>query len=114
TQGAQTVATGTGADFAFTPGREGLYSATLAVTDTTNGRSAVATTTVTANDVVPTVAPIANQTVNEGTPVTLTGSYSQPGTTDAQVLSWHVVSSNGQVIPDGSGATFSFTPADNG
>src|SRR5207248_5417303 len=63
------------------------------------------------------VAPIfksgANQTFNEGDTVSLAGTFSDPGA-DTWTYNWHVVSSNGQVIADGSGQSFSFTPNDNG
>jgi Ca2+-binding RTX toxin-like protein len=114
TLGNQTVATGTGKDLSFTPGDEGSYNVQLTVTDLDDGTSSVSNTTVTVNDVAPTVKPIPSQTVNEGSPVSFTGSYSDPGTVDSQILDWQVVASNGQIIQDGKAPSFSFTPIDNG
>ena len=108
--GNQTVSSGAGADFTFTPGDEGAYIVTLQVTDTEDGKFSTTQTTVTANDVPPTVAPLPAMAVNEGDPVTLTGSYTDPGTVDTQTLTWHVSSTNGQVIPDGHGLTFRSLP----
>src|SRR5205823_12119492 len=56
----------------------------------------------------------ANQSVNEGDTVNLFGTFTDPGSADTWTYNWHVVSSNGQVIADGSGQNFSFTPNDNG
>src|SRR5262249_10958694 len=55
-----------------------------------------------------------NQTVKEGSLVTLNGTFSDPGTLDTFTYKWHVVSSNGQAISDGTGTSFSFTPVGNG
>src|SRR5439155_11141757 len=55
----------------------------------------------------------AAQTVNEGTAVNLAGTFTDPGS-DTSTFNWHVVSSNGQVVADGSGQSFSFTPNDDG
>ncbi|HZL37389.1 MAG TPA: Calx-beta domain-containing protein, partial [Tepidisphaeraceae bacterium] len=64
------------------------------------------------------VAPIANAgpdlNVNEEDTVNLTGTFTDPGTADTHTFNWHVVADNGQVIPDGSGSTFSFVPDDTG
>jgi len=64
------------------------------------------------------VAPIADagpdRNVTEGDSVTLTGTFTDPGTADTHTLHWHVDADNGQTIADGSGSTFSFVPLDNG
>jgi PKD repeat protein len=52
--------------------------------------------------------------VNEGSGVTLNGSFSDAGSLDTHSLLWQVVASNGQVVADGTGSSFSFTPVDNG
>jgi hypothetical protein len=49
----------------------------------------------------------------EGTPLHFTGTYSDPGAEPVS-LSWVVVAGNGQVVPGGTGPTFSFTPTDDG
>jgi Ca2+-binding RTX toxin-like protein len=51
-----------------------------------------------------------NQTVLEGTSVTLTGSFVDPSTNDTEIEDWHVVASSGEAIADGTGSTFTFTP----
>ncbi len=53
-------------------------------------------------------------TVNEGTSVTLTGSFLDPFEDPTHTYDWHVVASNGQEIADGTGASFTFTPGDEG
>jgi hypothetical protein len=88
------------------------YPVTVTVTDSF-GASASAATTVTVNNVAPTVQLGPDRTVGEGTPVTLTGSVSDPGP-DTFTYLWHVVSSNGQAIADGTSPDFSFTPQDDG
>ena len=55
-----------------------------------------------------------NQTVNEGTPVTLTGSFLDPSGDTSQIYDWHVVAASGQQIADGIGTTFTFTPGNAG
>ena len=55
-----------------------------------------------------------NQTVNEGDSVTLNGTFVDPDDTDTQSFDWHVVASNGQMIADGTGPAFTFTPGDAG
>jgi Ca2+-binding RTX toxin-like protein len=56
----------------------------------------------------------AASTVNEGDLANLTGGFSDPGSLDTHTFFWHVVASNGQAIGDGTGPTFSFTPATYG
>src|SRR5207248_11466515 len=56
----------------------------------------------------------ADGTVNEGGAITLVGTFTDPGSVDTWTYNWHVVSSNGQVIADGSGQNFNFTPNDDG
>jgi Ca2+-binding RTX toxin-like protein len=114
TIGGQTVTTGTGQSISFTPGDEGTYTAIFKVTDVDDGTFSTTAATITVNDVAPTVSPLAAQTVNEGTPVSFAGSFSDPGTVDSPAFDWNVVASNGQVILDGTSQNFSFTPTDDG
>ena len=65
------------------------------------------------NNVAPTANAGDDQTVNEGSGVTLNGSFTDPGNDSYSIL-WHVVASNGQVIEDGHGSGFGFTAVDNG
>ncbi len=53
-----------------------------------------------------------NLTVNEGDTVNLTGSFFDPDDADVHTYDWHVVSSNGQQIADGTGPSFTFSPGD--
>ncbi len=46
--------------------------------------------------------------------VTLSGSYFDQDIGDNHFFLWHVDSSNGQVVPDGTQQTFQFIPTDNG
>ena len=55
-----------------------------------------------------------NQMVNEGTSVTLTGSFFDPSGDSTSIDDWHVVASSGQQIADGTGPTFTFTPGNAG
>src|SRR5207249_1539740 len=99
-------------NFSFTPNDNGTYTATFTVTDDDGGVGS-SSVVVTANNVAPTANAGANKTVNEGSAVSLAGTFSDPGA-DTWTYNWHVDSSNGQVVADGSGQNFSFTPNDNG
>ena len=70
---------------------------------------------LTVNNVAPTAtitgAPASSP---EGALISLGSTVSDAGTLDTFTYLWQVTASNGQVIPDGSGATLDFTPDDNG
>lgn len=82
--------------------------------------------TITVNNANPVANAGADQTVNEGDLVTLSGSFTDQGTDDGHKQEWSVVASNGESITgqttdnlsgdsDGAGgSSFSFTPGDNG
>ena len=53
-------------------------------------------------------------TAVEGSLVTLAGSFTDPGADDTHTVLWQATADNGQTIADGSGASFSFTPQDQG
>src|SRR5262249_45095347 len=89
------------------------WTVTLHATDTSTGLIGTDTATINVANVPPTVNAGPDQTVNEGDLVSLSGTFSDPGP-DTWTFKWHVVASNGQVIPDGNGQTFSFTPNNNG
>ena len=56
-----------------------------------------------------------DQTVPEGSPVTLTGTFTDLDGFGPYTSLWHMESSsNGQVVSDASGDTLTFTPVDNG
>lgn len=109
----QVIAGGTGAAFSFVPADNGTYTVTFTVTDD-DGGVGTDTAIVTVNNAAPQVAAGPDRTVNEGTPVALTGTFTDAGTADTHTLSWSVSASNGQVVASGSGASFAFTPTDNG
>ena len=56
----------------------------------------------------------ANRAASEGAPVTLDASFVDFDNADTLTYDWHVVSSNGQEIADGTGPSFTFTPDDAG
>ncbi|GEM_PF-7057975 len=88
------------------------YTITLVLTD--GYTEVTATREVTVLNAPPAADAGPDQTVPEGAPVHLTGAFTDPGVADTHTFNWHVVSSNGQVIPDGTGQNFDFTPDDNG
>ncbi len=55
-----------------------------------------------------------NQSVNEASSVTLTGSVVDSSGSTTSVADWHVFASSGQQIADGTGPTFTFTPGNAG
>jgi len=98
-------------EFAFTPS-DGPATYVLTVRVTDNGLPALndsETFMITVKNVAPTVAAGSDQTVNVGSPVTLNGSFTDPGA-DTHIFNWHVIASNGPVIADGASLSFSFTP----
>ena len=54
-----------------------------------------------------------NQSVDEGSGITLTGSFLAPSG-DTTYTDWHVVASSGEQIADGTGSAFTFTPGNAG
>ncbi len=55
-----------------------------------------------------------NLTVNEGDSVTLTGSFLDPFGNLTHMYDWHVDASSGQMIADGTGPSFTFSPGNAG
>jgi probable HAF family extracellular repeat protein/ELWxxDGT repeat protein len=108
----QVIANGTGQDFSFTANASGTYTATFTVTDQGGATAISSPTAITVLNVPPQhVSAGTSQTVNEGDTVTLHGTYTDPGIgtgTDSFTYDWHVVSTNGQLIADGTGQDFSF------
>ncbi len=80
--------TGSGASPTHTYADNGTYTATLTATDS-QGTTGQSTTTVTVNNVAPsalTLTPSA-ASLNEGSALTLTGKFSDPGTLDTHTVS---------------------------
>src|SRR5213075_385919 len=109
----QSVTDGHGDHFSFTPVDNGTYTVYFTVSDK-DGGSSMDTMVVTVNNVAPTVVGSADKTVNEGSLVSLSAVGSDVSPVDTLSYLWHVVASNGQVVADGSGTNYSFTPMDNG
>ena len=91
----------------------GIYTVTVTITDK-DAATGSDTVQVTVTNVAPTANAGADQTVAEGSSVTLNGTYTDPGSADTHTESWSVSASNGQVVAAGSGSSYSFTPNDNG
>src|SRR5262249_4879170 len=91
----------------------GNYAVTLVVTSDA-GASGTGWARVIVNNVAPTVNAGADQTANEGSPVTLNGTASDPGVTDQLTYPRTAASWNGQSVSDGIAPTLPFTPVDNG
>lgn len=53
-------------------------------------------------------------TLNEGSPVSLTATVTDPGTLDNPTAAWTVTDSHGNAVASGVGTAITFTPADNG
>src|SRR5262249_55561410 len=109
-------ATGSDADFSFTPDDNGSYQVTLSVTDKDGGVGS-ASATITVTNVAPTAAINgAPSSAPEGGAISLTSTVTDPGTADTAagfVFAWSVTK-DGSAFASGSAADFSFTPDDNG
>src|SRR5262249_42210212 len=69
---------------------------------------------ITVSNVAPAPSLTAPSGVKEGGTVVLTPTVTDPGSADTFTYLWHVVATNGQVVPDGTTSTFTFVPNDNG
>ena len=110
----QVVASGSGANFSFTPGQDpATYVATLTATDT-YGMSNSVSTSISVSDTAPLVSLSADQpsqiaglvgTVNFTGNVTASSGY---------VANWTIVDlATNQLVSSGAGTSFSFTPGQN-
>ncbi len=79
----------------------GIYTVTLTVTDDDGGVGSD-TLTVTVNNVAPLVEAGPDQTVNDGDPVSFSGSFIDPGSADTHTITWD--------FGDGNTAAGSLTP----
>src|SRR5439155_5722004 len=101
----------------ISPLSDGTHSITARATDEAgNTGPASASLTVVIDTAPPVVNAGADQNVNEGTLVSLSGVFTDtPSNNGTPTRNWHLVnSSNGQTFADGSGQNFSFTPNNNG
>jgi PKD repeat protein len=113
TKNGSPFATGNAASITFTPDDAGTYVATLTATDNDGGASAPVSTTITADDVAPTVtitgAPVS---AAPGAVISLGSAVTDPSSVDTAAgftYSW-TVTDNGAAFASGSGPNFSFTP----
>jgi hypothetical protein len=109
--GPTAYATGGGASFVFTPDDNGSFQIVLTATDKDGGVNKTQTTVAVANVAPQDVDAGPDQTVSAGTTVNLSGSFTDPGVLDTHTFAWTVAASNGQVVPGGSGQSFSFVPS---
>ena len=116
TKNGAAYATGSGASYTFTPNDNGSYVVTLSATDKDGGVGTTTDTIAVAN-VPPTPVMAAPPSAgSEGTPITLSGSATDPSSADTAAglsLAW-LVTDNGVTYASGTGGSFTFTPADNG
>ena len=101
----------------FTPGDNGTYTIFLTVTDKDNAASVTVSRVLTVSNVKPTAVITGGPTtINEGTNVTYTGTFTDPGTTydDSYQYTWHVSTNNTQTISDQSGSVSSYSTAGTG
>jgi Ca2+-binding RTX toxin-like protein/6-phosphogluconolactonase (cycloisomerase 2 family) len=86
----------------------------ISLVDEDGTHAGVATLAVQVKNMPPVVDAGVEKTVKEGEWVELNGAFTEPGSKDTHSFLWQVLADNGQVVPDGTGQDFSFTPADNG
>ncbi|MFN9721118.1 MAG: LamG-like jellyroll fold domain-containing protein, partial [Planctomycetota bacterium] len=92
----------------------GSYMIKGRIKDDDGGFSEYTTPIIVAN-VAPTSNAGADQTVNAGDTVLLSGAFSDPGTADTHTFLWHLVSStNGQSIPNATTQNLGFIPTGPG
>jgi PKD domain len=113
TKNGSAYASGSGNSFSFTPDDNGSYVVSYTVTDDDSG---VGTDTKTIN--VTNESPVASingapASSPEGTLISLTGSFTDPGSADTHIQAW-AVTKDGSPYGSGTGASFTFTPDDNG
>jgi hypothetical protein len=87
------------------------FTINLSLADDDGGLTS-ATAIETVNNVVPTANAGGNRIIVAGSPITLTGAVTDPGTLDTFTFLWHLVSdTNGQSIGNATTQNLSFTPS---
>ncbi|HYR83883.1 MAG TPA: PKD domain-containing protein [Terriglobia bacterium] len=108
-------ALGTGPSLTFTPTDSGPYAVSLSVTDK-DGGTGTTSGTVTIANVAPTPSIGGPASGVVGTPISLTGSATDPSSVDTAAgftFAWSVTK-NGSPFTTGTGSAFSFTPDASG
>ena len=108
------VAATAGPDLAFTPADDGVFTASLTVTDD-DGDSVTVTEAIAVANRAPTAALTVPAAAAEALPVTLSVAASDPaGDADPLTYDWAITDAAGATVADGSGAALTFAPADDG
>lgn len=113
TKNGNPYASGTAANFSFTPDDNASYVVTLTVTASDGGTGSAPAQTITVTNVAPTPAiQGAPASSLEGTSISVSATSTDPGTLDTTTYAWSVTK-NGNPYASGTGVNFSFTPNDN-
>ncbi|GEM_PF-6934190 len=104
---------GSSPDFPFALPDNGTYTLSVQADDLDAGASYADSFQVFADNVAPATM-ISDRTAMEGELVEFTSAFTDAGSADTHSFLWHVVSDNGQVIPNAATADFSFTPTADG
>ena len=111
--GGQSIQSGDGSTFAFTPADNGLYIVELTVLDDDGGKGTDRIEVFVQNAAPRNVNAGDDRIVSEGDLVSLTASFND-AQSDTHTYLWQVSASNGQVISDGHAVAFEFTPEQDG
>ena len=113
TKNGQQYQSGGDTSFSFTPDDDGIYVATLKVTDD-DGDATTAESVIEVTNVDPegTIDGLPDS-ADEGAEISFDAVVSDPGTADTHTVNWHVAK-DGEDYRSGSGEHFGFAPDDNG
>ncbi|MBC8351233.1 MAG: hypothetical protein H8E66_04565 [Planctomycetes bacterium] len=121
TKGGTAYAAGSGPSFSFTPDDNGNYVVTLTAADE-DGGSGSASTSLAVTNVAPSLtASLSTSVINEGSSVTISGTYTDPGSADTHTVAidWDDGAFGGTPVVDtfavsGGSFTRSYTYQDDG